>query len=96
MAITPEQAQAREDAERRARGLDWSKGHRLTVHNQIESRPGPAQGDGASWLENRAVGVVHLLCNCGYSSGWIPRAEMPDPDQLKAEHGVPFESLSIW
>ncbi|WP_460067366.1 hypothetical protein [Streptomyces sp. YKOK-I1] len=96
MAITREQAEAIEEAQRRAQGLGWATGHRLTIHNQIESRPGPVQDDGTSWLENRSVGMVHLLCNCGYSSGWIPRDQMPGPDQLKAEHGVPFEALIIW
>ncbi|USQ82641.1 hypothetical protein NFX46_01965 [Streptomyces phaeoluteigriseus] len=95
MAITPEEAEGREAAERRTRGLDWSKGHRLHIHNQIESRPGPIEADGASWLENRATGMVHLACNCGYSSGWIPRREMPDPMHLKAEHGAPIESQTI-
>ena len=73
----------------------WPRGHRLHIHNQIESRPGPIEADGASWLENRATGMVHLVCNCGYSSGWIPRREMPDHMQLKAEHGAPIESLVI-
>lgn len=95
MAITPEEAEERETAERRARGLDWSKAHRLHIHNQIESRPGPVEDDGTSWLENRSAGLVHLVCNCGYSSGWIRRQEMPDPVQLKAEHGAPWESLSV-
>ncbi|MEU5769808.1 hypothetical protein ABZ782_28225 [Streptomyces asoensis] len=89
----PEQAQAREDAERRDRGLDWSKPHRLTIHNQIESRPGPLEEDGRAWLENRSAGMVHLLCNCGYSTGWIRRQDMPDPTTLKAEHQAPYESM---
>jgi hypothetical protein len=69
----------------------WTAQHRLALYNQIET--GPPTSDG--WATNRAAGRVHLLCNCGYSSGWIDRKDLPSPDQLKAEHGVPLMSLSV-
>jgi len=72
----------------------WAQSHRLHLFNQIESRPGPVEADGTAWEETRATGFVHLLCNCGFSTGWIPRTRMPTPEELKAQHGVPFMSMS--
>jgi len=72
----------------------WTTGHDLSVHNQIESRPGPAQEDGITWADNRSTGMVHVLCNCGYSSGWIPRQEMPSFEQLRAAHGTRPEATA--
>jgi hypothetical protein len=66
----------------------WVRGHRLYVHQQTEARAGQSDATGARWQETRGTGLLHLVCNCGYSSGWILREDMPDLDQLKAEHGA--------
>jgi len=68
---------------------EWTAQHRLTLYNQIETTAGPITERGQQWAETRATGFVHLLCNCGYSTGWIPRTRMPTPEDLKAQHGVP-------
>ncbi|WP_143608487.1 hypothetical protein [Streptomyces sp. CB03234] len=66
----------------------WTKRHQLHVRHQVESRPGPAEPDGTQWIEHRATGMVHLLCNCGYTSGWIPVQELPSMGELLDRHGV--------
>lgn len=67
----------------------WSKRHELHIYCQVESRPGSVSG----WRENQSTGLVHLICNCGYSSGWIPQDQMPSRDQLVGEHGAPTREV---
>jgi hypothetical protein len=73
----------------------WTAQHRLALYNQIETTAGPVTERGQQWAETRGTGRVHLLCNCGWTSGWIDRKDMPSPEQLKAEHGVPLMSISV-
>lgn len=63
----------------------WAARHELHVYGQTESRPNPATG----WWERQSTHLIHLLCNCGYSTGWIPRDQMPSREQLLSEHGTP-------
>lgn len=67
----------------------WTKQHELHLHNQVETKPGEPEADGTAWMDARSAGMVHLLCNCGYSTGWIPRSDMPSREQLQADHGSP-------
>jgi hypothetical protein len=66
----------------------WAKPHELRVFKQTEHRPGEG-----GWMEAQHSGQVHLLCNCGYSTGWIPREQMPSRDELLADHGAPLGSV---
>jgi hypothetical protein len=71
----------------------WVRGHRLYLTQQTEARAGSADARAARWQETRSTGQMNLVCNCGYSSGWIARKDMPDLDQLRAEHGAPYETI---
>lgn len=66
----------------------WTTPHELHIHRQTEAHRGD---DG--WLVVQGTDLIHLLCNCGYSTGWISRAELPTREQLLAEHGKPLQSL---
>lgn len=68
----------------------WSKPHQLHMFRQVEQRP----GEGSGWMEAQSAGLIHLLCNCGYSTGWIPEDQTPNRAQLLADHGVPFSSVA--
>ncbi|MFD5874023.1 hypothetical protein [Streptomyces sp. NPDC060322] len=70
----------------------WAKQHELHVYNQTEARPGKPEADGTAWMDVRSAGMVHLLCNCGYSTGWISRRDMPSLEQLQTDHASPFRS----
>ncbi|MBC2904019.1 hypothetical protein [Streptomyces cupreus] len=67
----------------------WTTPHELRVFKQWERRPDGASG----WMEAQPTGQVHLLCNCGYSTGWIQHEQMPSREQLVAEHGEPLGSI---
>lgn len=69
----------------------WATQHQLHVYGQTESRPNPTTG----WWERRATGLVHLLCNCGYTTGWIPRDQMPSREQMLDEHGSPGDTATV-
>ncbi|MFJ6645780.1 hypothetical protein ACIQPS_08975 [Streptomyces sp. NPDC091290] len=61
----------------------WTQPHELHLFAQTVHRP----AEDSDWREAQRTGLVHLLCNCGYSTGWIPRGQMPSLDELSAEHG---------
>ncbi|MET9734297.1 hypothetical protein ABZZ79_27760 [Streptomyces sp. NPDC006458] len=66
----------------------WVLDHRLHVFAQTESRPGPVNAEGEQWLECRPTGKAVIVCQCGYTSGLINRAEARATVQgLAAEHG---------
>ncbi|MFE7966144.1 hypothetical protein ACFU0X_24430 [Streptomyces cellulosae] len=71
----------------------WVRGHRLYVHQQTEARAGQRDTTGARWQETRGTGRLAVVCNCGYSTGWIARENMPNLDQLRSEHGAPYETI---
>ncbi|MEU2077116.1 hypothetical protein [Streptomyces sp. NPDC013489] len=73
----------------------WTAQHRLSVYRQVETTAGPVTERGQVWADTRPTGRVHLLCNCGWSSGWIDHTDMPSREQLQVEHGVPLMSLSV-
>ncbi|WP_097933749.1 MULTISPECIES: hypothetical protein [unclassified Streptomyces] len=58
--------------------------HNLRVINQV--RRTPNQADNQTWPTNELTGMVHITCNCGYSTGWIPRDQAPDREKTRAEH----------
>lgn len=75
-------------------GAPWTADHRLTLLRQVEVRAG--EGDqwmeyrptdrGDQWMECRPTGRVLAACNCGYTSGWVRPAELPDAAGIYAEH----------
>jgi hypothetical protein len=67
----------------------WVKPHVLQVFKQVERRP----DKGSGWMETQGTGLVHLLCNCGYSTGWISREQVPNSEELAAEHEKPLASV---
>ncbi|MET7643037.1 hypothetical protein ABZS83_05210 [Streptomyces sp. NPDC005426] len=65
----------------------WVAEHQLTIRTQIESRPGPADpATGERWAEHRKTGLVLVACNCGYTTGWTPAAELPTLAELTQGH----------
>ncbi|WP_030682054.1 hypothetical protein [Streptomyces cellulosae] len=66
----------------------WVKQHELHVFKQTEQSI-----DASGWRLINGTGLLHALCNCGYSTGWIPRDQMPSREQLTADHGEPFRSI---
>jgi len=66
----------------------WAAVHELHVYKQVEQLVADSR-----WVEAQPTGLVHALCNCGYSSGWIPDEELPSRSELVAAHGVPFGSI---
>lgn len=74
-------------------GSRWATDHTLHLFNQIERRPTPAaDSQGQHWTEARKTGLVIAVCNCGYSSGWIPRSKLPGRLTLLAQHGTPLHT----
>ncbi|WP_340382294.1 hypothetical protein U5640_36310 [Streptomyces sp. SS7] len=72
---------------------EWATDHMLHLFNQIERRPTPAADDeGRHWMEARKTGLAIAVCNCGYSSGWIPRSTLPGRMRLLADHGTPVRT----
>jgi hypothetical protein len=68
----------------------WATDHTLHMFNQIEKRPGPeTDSEGRHWTEARKTGLAIAVCNCGYSSGWVPRGKLPGRLSLLAQHGTP-------
>ncbi|MDX3016743.1 hypothetical protein [Streptomyces acidiscabies] len=67
----------------------WTTTHELHIFKQALRRP----SDDAQWWETQSSGLVHLLCNCGYSTGWIPQDQMPSREQLLNDHGTPHHSV---
>ncbi|WP_405413909.1 hypothetical protein [Streptomyces rubiginosohelvolus] len=67
----------------------WVTEHRLTLLAQSESSAGPIDERGQRWLDRRATGLVLAACNCGWTTGWIPSAELPGQAWLIGKHGIP-------
>ncbi|MFE7791306.1 hypothetical protein [Streptomyces sp. NPDC057460] len=74
----------------------WTTEHRVTLLQQIETRPGDDAGAGQRWMEARNTGRVLVACNCGYTSGWVRRSDLPDAAAVYAEHSTsPPDVLTI-
>lgn len=63
---------------------------------QVESCVDP--GDHHA-VHRRFTGLVNYVCNCGFSSGWVPKDELPDsPDfilaHLPSDHPLTQEAGS--
>lgn len=68
----------------------WAAEHRLQVVAQTEARPtGAADSQGRHWLERRATGLAIAVCNCGWTTGWVPADELPSMPALLGRHGAP-------
>lgn len=76
----------------------WTTPHQLNVQQQYRTWPGAQPpplalhaSDGIETSSNitcatfQATGLVIATCNCGFTTGWIPKAELAW-DDLKAEH----------
>lgn len=70
----------------------WATDHTLHMFNQIAQQPGPADSEGRHYMEARKTGLVIAVCNCGYSSGWVPRGKLPGHLSLLAQHGTPVRT----
>ncbi|MDX3777746.1 hypothetical protein [Streptomyces europaeiscabiei] len=64
----------------------WTLDHHLTVLNQIESLPGPPDGEGVRWVERRLTGKAIAVCPCGLNTGLIDRSDLPSVEELAAQH----------
>ncbi|MFD7428416.1 hypothetical protein ACFV6Z_15410 [Streptomyces sp. NPDC059818] len=66
----------------------WATEHRLTIRAQTATRPGPLdEATGARWAEHRKTGLLLVACNCGFTTGWVPGAEVPALAELTEQHG---------
>lgn len=66
----------------------WTLDHAIHLFAQTESRPGPLTDEGEQWMEQQPTGKVMVVCQCGYTSGLIDRADMESTVAgLAAEHG---------
>lgn len=64
----------------------WALDHGLTLLAQTESRPGPLTGEGEQWMERQTTGKIMAVCQCGFTTGMVDKAELPDIEALKADH----------
>jgi hypothetical protein len=64
----------------------WALDHAPRILMQMEVRPGPAMTDGTRWTERRLTGRGVALCSCGYNTGLIPRAELPEVTAFVSGH----------
>lgn len=37
-------------------------------------------------VHRRLTEMVHFMCNCGFSSGWVSKDTMPQPSDFLEEH----------
>ncbi|MET9876565.1 hypothetical protein ABZZ36_18350 [Actinacidiphila glaucinigra] len=68
----------------------WTTDHKVTLLAQVESRPAAADSQGQRWMERRHTGLVLAACNCGWTTGWVPKDQMPSTAELLGRHGVPM------
>lgn len=55
--------------------------HDPHVYQQVQSC------DGTEHATHRELtGLVLYFCNCGYSSGWVNRFELPEPEDFIRAH----------
>lgn len=73
----------------------WELEHRLQGLAQIRSRPGPPDEQGRQWMVRETTGLVSYQCNCGWSTGWVPRETVPLPDEAHRLHPAPDYSSSV-
>lgn len=64
----------------------WTRNHQPHILMQMDARSGQATADGTRWTERRLTGLGVALCDCGYTTGLIPREQLPDTAQFAAEH----------
>lgn len=57
--------------------------HIPRMFDQVESCVDP--GDGHA-VHHRRTGLVNYTCNCGYTSGWVPKGELPIPYDFTLDH----------
>ncbi|WP_326729721.1 hypothetical protein [Streptomyces phaeochromogenes] len=79
--LTPTELDSQDKADSDGTPEPWALDHHLHTLAQSEARPG---ADG--WMERRPTGKVWILCPCGYSTGLVDKAELPDIEALRAEH----------
>lgn len=63
----------------------WTLEHTWRGRLQTRMRPGPPDAKGRQWVTREFTGLAHVICNCGFSSGWVqvPEAE-PGYQNLRA------------
>ena len=64
----------------------WGLAHQPHILMQSEARPGPANTEGARWTERRLTGMGTALCSCGYTTGLLPREQLPEIRAFVGEH----------
>lgn len=67
----------------------WELEHTLHYLTQIETRPGAADEHGNRWADHQFTGLTHAVCNCGYTTGWVPSDSVLAPADLIAAHSQP-------
>ncbi|MEW2424848.1 hypothetical protein AB0911_30410 [Streptomyces nigra] len=73
----------------------WTLDHQVHLFAQTESRPGTLTDEGEQWMERQPTGKVMVVCQCGYNSGLIDRAELRRTvSELQHEHGPAGEQTS--
>jgi hypothetical protein len=54
-----------------------------------------AEGSDGHAVHRKLTELVHYLCNCGFSSGWVPAGTMPQPSDFMEEHAPSQEIRDI-
>ncbi|WP_031514829.1 hypothetical protein [Streptomyces sp. NRRL F-5123] len=72
----------------------WTLNHQPRILIQNEARPGAPDTDGRTWTERRLTGLGVAFCDCGYTTGLVPREQLPDGLQFAREH-PPFGSAAL-
>lgn len=63
----------------------WELEHAWQGRLQTRMRPGPPDAKGQQWAHREFTGLAHVICNCGFSSGWVPAPEAePGSSNLRA------------
>ncbi|MEE4546474.1 hypothetical protein V2S66_31480 [Streptomyces sp. V4-01] len=64
----------------------WKPDHNPHILLQLEARPGPPNARGIRSTERRLTGYGTACCSCGYTTGLLPRDQLPDLLTLVGEH----------
>lgn len=68
----------------------WTLNHDPHIWRQHEARPGPPDKDGVRSTERRFTGLGTATCSCGYTTGLVPKEQLPDLLDFFGEH-TPYE-----
>lgn len=85
---------------------DWTVEHAWRGRIQTRTKPGEPNEKGERWTLREFTGLAHVICNCGFSSGWVPappaepgyhdlKALLPDECREAAERQE-REILNAW